>query len=139
MTTGVVVDTGALYAMADQDDAWHARVKACLETLRARWIVPVTVLPEACYLLSKFLGPDAEIQLVNSVRTGEFHLESLVVQDLLRCSDLMEKYRDSDIGFVDSTVVTIAERLKLRRVMTTDRRHFSIIRPRHCPKLELLP
>jgi predicted nucleic acid-binding protein len=135
----VLVDTGALYAMADLDDHWHGRVKACLERLRATLIVPVTVLPEACYLLSKFLGADAEMRLVGAVRTGEFSLEAVVLEDLPRCSELMDKYRDADIGFVDASVVTLAERLKIRRVMTTDRRHFSIIRPRHCPRFELLP
>lgn len=49
------------------------------------------------------------------------------------------EYRDAEVGFVDSSVVTVAERLKVRRVMTTDRRHFSIIQPRHCSRLELLP
>jgi hypothetical protein len=33
----------------------------------------------------------------------------------------------------------MAERLNVRRILTLDRRHFELIRPRHCPAFELLP
>jgi predicted nucleic acid-binding protein len=51
----------------------------------------------------------------------------------------MRRYEDAQIGFVDATVVAIAERLKLKRILTTDRRDFSLMRPRHCKEFELLP
>jgi predicted nucleic acid-binding protein len=41
--------------------------------------------------------------------------------------------------FVDATVVAIAERLKIQRILTTDCRDFSLVRPRHCKEFELLP
>jgi hypothetical protein len=37
------------------------------------------------------------------------------------------------------TVVATAERLKITRILTTDRRDFSLVRPRHCSAFELLP
>ena len=36
-------------------------------------------------------------------------------------------------------LVAVAERLKIRRVLTLDRRHFEMIRPRHCASFEILP
>jgi hypothetical protein len=38
-----------------------------------------------------------------------------------------------------ATVVATAERLKITRILTTDRRDFSLVRPRHCSAFELLP
>jgi hypothetical protein len=36
-------------------------------------------------------------------------------------------------------VIAIAERLNLTEVATVDRKHFSIVRPRHVPAFRLLP
>ena len=66
----VLIDTGPLYALADKNDSWHARVVSFVESVAPRLIVPITVLPEACYLIAKFLGSEAEIELADSVRQG---------------------------------------------------------------------
>lgn len=133
----VLVDTGPLYAMADRDDDWHSRVVRFLKRSRDELIVPVAVLPEAAYLLSAHLGPEAEQKLVRSVVNGEMALEEL--QDLRRTLELLNRYAAARIGFVDAAVVATAERLRISRILTTDRRDFSLIRPRHCKAFELLP
>jgi len=135
----VIVDTGVLYAMADRDDSWHERVKAYLQTQTDILIVPVTVLPEVCYLLNTYISQDAERSFVTSLLQGEMKVENLTTEDLRRTLHLLEQYTDANIGLVDATVVAIAERLKIQRILTTDRRHFSLIRPRHRSHFELLP
>jgi uncharacterized protein len=135
----IVVDTGPLYAMADRDDDWHHRTVRFLQLSRDELIVPVTVLPEAAYLLAAHLGAKAEQRLVQSILGGEMAVEELTIPDLRRSLELMRRYEDAQIGFVDATVVAIAERLKLQRILTTDRRDFSLVRPRHCKEFELLP
>ena len=60
----ILVDTGPLYAVADRDDDWHGRIVKFLRRSRDELVIPVTVLPEAAYLLSAHLGPEAEQQLV---------------------------------------------------------------------------
>lgn len=135
----VLVDTGPLYAMADRDDDWHLRIVRFLELSRDELVIPVTVLPEAAYLLAAHLGPEAERKLVQAVVNGEMVVEELTIQDLRRVLELLHRYEDARIGFVDATVVAIAERLKISRILTTDRRDFSLVRPRHCKEFELLP
>jgi len=135
----VIVDTGVLYAMVDRDDGWHERVKAYLQTQTDILIVPVTVLPEVCYLLNTYISQEAERSFVISLLQGEMKIENLTSDDLRRTLNLLEQYADANIGLVDATVVAIAERLKVRRILTTDRRHFSLIRPRHYSHFELLP
>jgi predicted nucleic acid-binding protein len=135
----ILVDTGPLYAMADRDDDWHARVVGFLGRSRDELIVPVAVVPEAAHLLAAHLGPAAERKLVQSFVNGEMGLAELTLPDLRRTLELLDRYAAARIGFVDATVIATAERLKISRILTTDRRDFSVIRPRHCKAFELLP
>lgn len=102
-------------------------------------MVPVVVLPELAYLLLHRIGADAELALVRSVADGEFTLEALESDDVARAADLMAIYSDASIGFVDAAIAAAAERLGAIAVLTTDRRHFSLIRPRHAIGFRLLP
>lgn len=44
-----------------------------------------------------------------------------------------------DLGYVDAAVVATCEFLDADRVMSLDRRHFSVVRPSHRPSLRVLP
>jgi len=133
----LLLDTGPIYALADAGDAWHERVRDYLAARREVLLVPVTVLPEVTYLLRDRLGAGVEQRFIASVSAGELVIEDLRAADIRRAAKLLEIYED--IGFVDATVVAVAERLRLPSVVTTDRRHFSMIRPCHLPAFELLP
>jgi predicted nucleic acid-binding protein len=133
----MLVDTGVLYALADRHDAWHARAVTWVKGLAAPLLVPVAVVPEVVYLLHTRLGAAAERAFVRSLVTREVDLEPLHDRDLKRASAVLETW--PDIGFVDASIVAMAERLKLRQLATTDRRHFAAIRPSHIAAFELLP
>jgi hypothetical protein len=135
----VLVDTGILYALADKKDEWHGPSVRFASEFTGRLIVPSSVVPEACYLIGEYLGPDAEAAFVKALINREMALEHFSAHDLVRAADLMRKYKDNNIGFVDASLAAIAERLKICRILTTDRRHFSAIRPRHCKEFILLP
>ena len=133
----LLVDTGILFALADRSDAWHAPVVAMMTANREPLLAPVTILPEVAYLLASRLGPHAERAFVRSLAGGEIGVEGLKAADYARASDVLRQY--AEIGFVDATLVAIAERLKLPAIATTDRRHFSRIRPAHLRAFTLLP
>jgi predicted nucleic acid-binding protein len=123
-----LLDTGVVYALADRTDAWHRRCAKFVEGFRGLLLVPSTVVPEACYLLGEHLGGRAELAFVRSLAGGELPMAHLTAGDLKRCVALLETYEDAGIGFVDASVAAIAERLRVSAILTTDRRHFSIIR-----------
>ncbi len=56
-----------------------------------------------------------------------------------RVAALLEQYETLMIGCVDASVVAVAERFRVTKILTTDRRHFNAIRPAHCMAFELLP
>ena len=133
----ILLDTGIIYALADEDDEWHDRARRWVEDVSDLLLVPVTVLPEVAYLLHARLGPVAERRFVGSLAAGELEVESLRGADLERASALMAGY--PDLGFVDLSIVAIAERLKVLTVATTDRRHFDRVAPRHARRFHLVP
>jgi uncharacterized protein len=134
-----LVDTGILYALADKDDSWHALAVAFISGFRGRLITPSAVIPEVCYLLNTYLNPEAEIAFVRSLASHEITIEHFTDRDLARIHELLSLYRDANIGFVDAACVAVAERLGIAGIATTDRRHFSLVRPKHVPAFDLLP
>ncbi len=133
-----LLDTGIVYAMSDEDDSWHERVRSFIGNSDDMLVLPSTAVPEVCYLLNSYLGWKAEYKFLNSLALGELKIEHFNREDLKRINELLKTYSDINIGFVDASIVAVAERLKVRRLLTTDRRHFSIIKPSHCPAFTLL-
>lgn len=54
-------------------------------------------------------------------------------------AELVEQYADLPLGTTDASVIALAERLNITEVATLDRRHFTVVRPRHVEALILLP
>ena len=135
----VAVDTSAVLALADRDDAAHVTVSALLDTIREPLVIPLTALPELDYLLSTRLGEAASYAVMHALVQGEIAIDHLIPADLERATELMRTYQDARLGFVDSTIIALAERLQATRLVTLDRRHFTMVRPRHCTHFELLP
>jgi len=133
----LLLDTGAIYALADADDAWHIPMRNFLKEQRQSLLVPVTVIPEAAYLIRKRLGPPVETRFADSLAAGEIAVENLTLADLERSAQLLRTYEF--LGFVDASIVSVAERLKLRALVTTDRRDFGRVRPNHVAAFRLLP
>jgi predicted nucleic acid-binding protein len=53
--------------------------------------------------------------------------------------DLMRKYKDLPMDLADAALVRVAEREKLARIFTIDRRDFEVYRPRGLPGFAILP
>ncbi|MEO7503135.1 MAG: PIN domain-containing protein [Gemmatimonadaceae bacterium] len=135
----VIADTGPLYALIDKSDAWHKRVLEWWRKNREPVVVPVCVLPEVCYLLHTRISQQAEAAFVRAITDGEFIIEPLEFEDFMRVEALLRKYSDLDLGLVDASVIATAERLDAIEVLTTDRRHFSAVRPQHVGAFRLSP
>lgn len=137
--TGTLVDSSALYALADQHDKCHKAMARAVEVQPGDRVVPVTVLTEAAYMIGTYLGPAAERRLVRAIIAGEFILEAVDMPDLARAAHVLETYADAEVGLVDASIVAVAERLRMTTLATTDHRHFRLFRPRHCRAFSLIP
>jgi hypothetical protein len=103
-------------------------------------LVPSPVLGEIGYLLQSRVGPHAEVTFLKSFGGNGFHVAEVEEDDISRIAELVEQqYVSLPLGIVDAAVIAIAERLNLAEVATVDRKHFSIVRPRHVSAFRLLP
>ncbi|MHC5831837.1 MAG: PIN domain-containing protein, partial [Nostoc sp.] len=66
-------------------------------------------------------------------------LVALTDQDVIRVAEILDEYADSRIDFVDASVMAIAERYGIKKILTLDQRDFRLYRPQHCDSFEILP
>ena len=136
----VVVDAGPLFALVNRSDSWHARVREWwITTTATEILVCSTVIPEVCYLLHQRVSPLAEIDFVGLIASGELTVEPVRDADSARALQLMKRYATLPVGYVDATVVAVAERLRADAILTTDRRHFTVMRDAKGRALTLVP
>jgi uncharacterized protein len=134
----LIADSGALYALYDQDDAHHRAVLSAVEAETGTLVIPTVILAEIDYLLREFLGIPAELDFIDGIKSGFYTLEPFTIADLKRCRDLIAAYQGLDLGLADAAIIATAERLGIRRVLTVDERDFRAVRPVH-GTLSLLP
>jgi uncharacterized protein len=125
-------------AVLDADDQLHRDCVAAL-VAEQRPLLPDAVLPELAYMVLRELGYEVVVAFLNSLLRGELVVERATRSDLQRATEILEKYADNRVDFVDCFIVAMAERLEIRRILTVDRRHFGVFRPRHCSHFEIIP
>lgn len=135
----LVVDTGPLVAAADRADKDHAACRALLEGDEGPLVTTGLVIAEAAYLIDRQLGPDAEAALYSAVIAGDLEVAALEIADWERIRDLVTTYASMPLGGTDASVIALAERHGATRIATLDRKHFTVVRPRHTTAFTLLP
>lgn len=126
-----------MFAYYDRSDRWHVPSRDLLQAERGSLIVPAPVIPEVDHLLGARLGHSAQLSFEEALAGGYYLIADLPLASYRRVHELNRQYRDLRLGFVDGTVLALAEHLGLSRIATTDRRHFSAVRL--AIALELLP
>ena len=133
----VLLDSGILFAYYDRSDAWHPAAGEILENESGALLVPSAVIPEVDHMLRSRLGRDARDDFYRGFLEAHYLVVDLPQERFARVVELNRRYVDLDLGFVDAAVVALAESLGLRRIATTDRRHFEPVAREL--GLELLP
>jgi predicted nucleic acid-binding protein len=135
----LIVDTGPLVAYLNRNDRDHERCAALLDSRTDDLLVTPYVATEACYLVGKYVGAEAEINLVEALAAGDLNQIDVPAGDLIRMAELMRQYMGFPLGVADASVIAAAERLRASEVATLDQRHFRAITPAHVTALKLLP
>jgi uncharacterized protein len=133
----VLVDTGPLVALLDRSDPYHLTCQETLSSLDDSLVTVWPVVTEAMYMLRAYW--QAEDALWEMIDTGAVEILVLGKDDVGRMRELMRKYRDLPMDLADAALVRVAERERLRRIFTLDRRDFQIYRPSRIGRFAVLP
>ncbi|MGA9060018.1 MAG: PIN domain-containing protein [Terriglobia bacterium] len=129
-------DSGLLIALFDPSEGSHERCRAALQEFRGRFVTSWPVLTEVFHFLDRPVG---RALLWDFVLSDAVRVEEVLKSDLARMRVLMEQYADLPMDFADASLVALAERLRVFRVFTLDRRGFTVVRPRHAEFFEIFP
>jgi predicted nucleic acid-binding protein len=131
LSNGVVdtlIDAGPLLAAINRGDRRHNECAELLRRLDSPFYTTLSVATEAMYLLGRYTASAGQAALWRLILRGDLLLEHPTQRDLHRMAELMARYADRPMDFADASLVAIAERLGLDRVVTLDRTDFSIYR-----------
>jgi len=134
----ILVDTGVFVSAADRDEPRHVECAALLRS-RPELVVAEPVVAETAWMIESRLGPTAESRFLRAVIQIPFTIIALQREDYLRAISLIETYEDLGLGFVDASIVALAERTGSTKIATLNRRDFAVVRPAHTDGFQLLP
>jgi uncharacterized protein len=117
----VLIDSGPLFALFDQRDAWHARVVVWLKanpkvTLVTTW----SVLTEASAFLARRVHQQAALDLLRWAIRGGLTVDSAPQESLVTVLSISERFADLPFDLADASVAEAASRLRIRRILTID-------------------
>jgi len=133
----ILVDAGPLVALIRANDREHVRCRGIMKKIREPVLTVWPAVTEAMYLVgSSWRDQDALWEMLES---APFSLLSLDDQDIARLRELMKKNRDLPMDLADAALVCAAEKHKVSRVFTLDRKDFEIYRPRSVGRFAIMP
>lgn len=120
MTTAIILDTGGwLMALARR-----AEYAGALDEAELAWI-PGLVLAEVDYHL-RSRRKDMS-RLLREIERAPYQVEMPSQADLERAREIDRKFNQVGLGLVDASIVALAERVGIHRVLTTDA-DFAVVR-----------
>lgn len=133
----ILIDAGPLVALCSRNDTWHLACHEVLAEIREPLLTVWPAVAEAMHLLKD--SDIAQDTLLGWLVAGAVKLASLEHADLPRIRELVRKYRDLPMDLADAALVRVAERERIKRIFTVDRRDFEIYRPYRLGRFDVIP
>jgi len=136
-TDRVLVDTGPLVAILDDQDAHHRACVGALAFLDGPLYTCWPVVTEAAWLLRH--SPRAVRRLLDSINTAFVELLPLAGPEVRPIAELLQKYQSIRPQLAEAALVYLAGRERIGTIFTLDRRDFSIYRTSRGRSFRILP
>lgn len=132
-----LIDTGAILAILEADDQWHAACLESLSSLRLPLLTTEAVLTETFHLASRnWRNIESAWRFV---RSGALTVAEIGDGDLPLLHALMTRYADIEMDFADATLVHIGNRESVNVILTIDYNDFATYRLAGNKKFMVLP
>lgn len=121
------------------DQRFHAECRRALEAAEPPLLLSPFVLAEVDYLVARHVGVEAEVSMLNEVAVGAYTLAAFGANDVDRSRQLIDQYRDVEIGLADASLMVLADRAGTHDLLTLDERHFRAVTSIDGDAFRLLP
>jgi predicted nucleic acid-binding protein len=122
----ILADTSGLLSLYNRREPTHTSVAEAVAQEQGPFVVSPYVIAELDYLVATRLGTDAEQRVLAELASSAYVLATVDRDDLRACTELISRY--AGIGVTDASMLVLADRLGIDRVLTLDRRHFEAAR-----------
>jgi len=122
MAVSCLIDTGAILALLDSHDRWHALCVEVFEDLRLPLLTTSAVLTELFHLVGD-RRRDMEAAWT-FIRSGALMLGVITGDELPEIHALMSRYSDRPMDFADGALVYLARRESISTILTVDHSDF---------------
>jgi predicted nucleic acid-binding protein len=119
----VIADTGALVALIDRRERFHAWAVEQVRTLRPPLVTCEAVLAELCFLLADV--PKGSVSVRDSLSPGAWTMDFPLRAEQERVFELMGTYSDQPMSLADGCLVRMSE-LRANSIIFTLDRHFKV-------------
>ncbi len=134
----ILIDTSALLAYISAKDNNKVAIQTMKNLGGEERVVTSAVVSELFYMTVARLNYAQAIAVFTLTKTA-FTIEQLITPDMTRMQEIMTKYQNVELDYTDTSIMAVAERLKITRIFTFDRRDFGMYRPSHCDHFDIIP
>src|SRR5574341_923128 len=134
-----IADTAFVFAVLDRNDPHHVEALRFYNAMQGEVLLPAVTFTEIAYHIYQIGGGKLVADVLAEIRQGPLTITNLDPSDYERAEEILRKYHDSRIDFVDASIMALAERLNITRILTYDHRDFRLYRPAHVEHFTLLP
>ena len=135
----ILADTSGLLSLYNVREPEHAAVRDIVAKEPGPLIVSPYVVAELDYLVASRMGQDAELIVLSELASPAYTLANLDRDDLRVCAQIIRQHADARLGVADASLLVLADRLGIDRVLTLDRRHFTSARTPSGRTLNVVP
>ncbi|HOW74992.1 MAG TPA: PIN domain-containing protein [Candidatus Competibacteraceae bacterium] len=102
----------------DKDDKFHRKIVEFIKDKKFRFVTTTAVLTEITHLLD--FSVEAQINFFQWILNNGVTIEEVGISDIARIIELTKKYSDQPMDFADATLVVVAERTGIKKIISID-------------------
>jgi len=113
-----IIDTGPIVAFFDESDRYCRPFRNFLKGYSGRLHTTLPVITEVSYLLDE--NKYIQLGFIEWIKDGAIDIACTDNDDFEQIHTCMTKYRDTPMDFADASLVILANKLKINRIISLD-------------------
>ena len=113
-----IIDSGPLIALFDRSDKYHLNVVEFLKSYKGKLITSWAVITEVSHMLDFNLN--VQIDFLKWCEVGGIEVYNISQDEISNSRVMMEKYIDIPMDLADGTLMYIANKLKIKNIVSID-------------------